>query len=42
MKARLTAVLDWDCADVGPAGINLGSTHRFFAVLRVDDASDSS
>jgi aminoglycoside phosphotransferase (APT) family kinase protein len=24
-KGRLTAVLDWDCAGVGPAGIDLGS-----------------
>jgi hypothetical protein len=25
MDGRLAAVLDWDCAGVGPAGIDLGS-----------------
>jgi aminoglycoside phosphotransferase (APT) family kinase protein len=28
-EGRLAAVLDWDCAGVGPADIDLGSARRF-------------
>jgi len=37
---RLTAVLDWDCAGVGPAGIDLGSLRCDAAWCHGTDAAD--
>jgi len=38
--SRLTAVLDWDCAGVGPAGIDLGSLRSDAAWCHGGEAAD--